>query len=249
MSLLPGLIALGVILLTSILLVVFSFLGRKNPPSFRQIPAYTRIRQAVSLVVEDGARLHISLGRGNLVSQFGAAALAGLSMLRKLGETTALSDRPTIATSGDGLVTAAAQDTLRSALETVSLEQPFDLNNSRLTGLTPYSYAAGAALVVRDEQVATNVVIGSMGIESLLIVEAADRKGTRIIAASDNLPAQAALYAATSDPIIGEELYAAGAYNQAGGFHPFSLQTQDALRWTMIAAILIGAILKIIGVL
>jgi hypothetical protein len=246
---LSGLAGLGVVLISAILLAVFSFLYRRSPFIFRKISAFTRLRQAVSFVVEDGTRLHISLGRGSLLTPFGAAALAGLAMLRKLGETTSLSDRPTIATSGDGLVSLAAQDTLRAALESVAPDQSFNITNSRFTGPTPFSYAAGAMPTIRDEQVATNVFIGNFGVEAALLVDAADRQGALVIAASDNLPAQAVLYAATTDPILGEELYAAGAYVQAGTFHASSLRVQDVMRWAIIAIIIGGALLKLVGIL
>jgi len=174
--------------------------------------------------------------------------LAGLSMLRQLGETTSLSDRPSIATSGDGVVNLAAQDTLRSAHEALRISKPFDINRGQLTGLTPFSYAAGALPIMRDNQISTNVLIGNYGIEIALMTEAAEREGSAVVAASDNLPAQAVLYATTPGTLIGEELFAAGAYNQAGNFHIASLLAQDVLRWLVILALLAGAILKALGV-
>jgi hypothetical protein len=48
--------------------------------------------------------------------------------------------------------------------------------------------------------------------------------------------------------LIGEELFAAGAYVGAGATHEASLQVQDILRWLVILAILGGALLKLAGV-
>jgi len=241
-------LALGIVVLTSIGIVIAALLVGRKPPTFRDIPAFRQIRRAVSMVVEDGSRLHISLGRGSLLTPFGASALAGLSMLRQLGETTSLSDRPSIATSGDGVVNLAAQNTLRSAHEALRISKPFDINRGQLTGLTPFSYAAGALPIMRDNQISTNVLIGNYGIEIALMTEAAEREGSAGVAASDNLPAQAVLYATTPGTLIGEELFAAGAYNQAGNFHIASLLAQDVLRWLVILALLAGAILKALGV-
>ena len=244
-----GIVSLGMVLFTAVLMVIFALIQRRFPISFRNIPAFSRIRRAVSLVVEDGTRLHVSLGHGNLQTQFGAAAFAGLSLLRRLGEVTSLSDRPPVATSGNSVLNIVAQDTLRAAHDAVAVEQSFDINNGRLTGLTPFSYAAGAMPTIRDESVSTNVLIGNFGIEVGLLAEAADRQDAVVIAASDNLPAQAVLYAASPDPIIAEELFAAGAYVQAGRMHSASLLTQDILRWLIIIGILAGAVLKLAGLL
>ena len=90
-------------------------------------------------------------------------------------------------------------------------------------------------------------MIGDFGSESALLVEAADREDTNLVAASDNLSAQSILYASAQDPLIGEELFASGAYMGAGISHEASLQVQDVLRWLVIAVIVGGAVLKLIG--
>jgi len=241
-----GIIGLVIVFFAASLMAVFSLIQQRRPFSFRKIPAFTRVRRAVSLVVEDGTRLHVSLGHGNLLTQFGAAAFAGLSLLRRLGEVTSLSDRPPMATTGDSVLAMVAQDTLRTAHEAVAVEQPFNMNNGRLAGLTPFSYAAGVMPIIRDEAISTNVFIGNFGVEVGLLTEAADRQGASVIAASDNLPAQAVLYATSPDPIIGEELFAAGAYVQSGPMHSASLLVQDILRWLIIIIIIAGAVLKVL---
>lgn len=244
-----GLIALGIVALAAILMAIFAFLAQRSPFNFRDIASFRQIRRAISMVVEDGSRLHVSLGRGSLLTPFGAAGLAGLSMLRRLGETTSLSDRPPIATTGDPVINLLAQETLRTAQEAVAKDKRFDPTQGRITGMTPFSYAAGAMPYIRDDQVSTNVLIGNYGVEVALLTEAAEREGSSMIAASDNLPAQAVLYAATSGSLIGEELFAVGAYHQAGHFHSASLRVQDILRWGIIAVIFVGILLKLVGLL
>ena len=98
-----------------------------------------------------------------------------------------------------------------------------------------------------DEKISANVVIGDLGSESALIAEASDRENIELIAASDNLSAQSILYASSQEPLIGEELFAAGAYMGAGAPHEASLQAQDVLRWLVIVAIIGGAFLKLVG--
>jgi hypothetical protein len=49
--------------------------------------------------------------------------------------------------------------------------------------------------------------------------------------------------------LLGEELYAAGAYLGAGAAHTASLGMQDILRWVLVVIIVIGAILKLLGIL
>ncbi|MCX6079426.1 MAG: hypothetical protein NTW32_07825 [Chloroflexi bacterium] len=245
-----GLAGLGLVLLATMIMVFFAILDRRFHFSFRNIRAYTHIQRAARLVVEDGTRLHFSLGNASMLAADGASALTGLVLLRRLGEFTSLGDLPPIVTTGSGLLNLLAQDTMREAHDAVVVEQPFDMNNARLTGFTPFSYAAGVMSVIRNEKISTNVLFGSFGPEVGLLTDAADRQHATVIAASEGLTAQAVLFASSSsDVLIGEELFAAGAYIQAGPFHTASLLLQDILRWLVILALLAGAGMKLLGVL
>jgi len=241
-----GMVALGVVVVASALLFAFIFLRRKSPGVFRNIEAYDRLNRAVGDAVEGGTRLHVSIGRGNLFTSRGGSALAGLAMLRHLSERTSQSDHPPIVTSGDASLTVLSQDTLQSGYRAAGAEDQYRFTTGRLTGLTPFTFAAGTMPVISDENISSNVVIGDLGTESALLVDAADRSGTDLIAASDNLSAQSVFYASSQDPLIGEELFAAGAYVGAGTAHDASLQVQDVLRWLVILAILGGAVLKLL---
>lgn len=244
-----GLAGLGVVILAAIFMVLFAVLHRRSHFSFRYIPAFNRIQRAARLVVEDGTRLHFSLGSGSVLTPAGASALAGLVLLRELGEISSLSDRPPVATTGSGVLNLLAQDTLRAAHNAVAVEQPFEMNNGRLTGFTPFSYAAGVMPSIRDENISSNVLIGNFGPEVGLLIEAAGRQNASVTAASDSLTGQAVLYASSPETLIGEELFAAGAYVQAGSFHAASLLLQDIFRWLIILALLAGAGLKLLGLL
>ena len=243
-----GLAGFGLVIFSAILMAGLAFLRRKSTPAFREIPAFACLRKAIGLAVEEGSRLHISLGRGGLTTPQSAAELAGLEMLRRLSELTAASDRPPVATSGDGAVTILSQDALLASGQ-AALSTGYDPTAARLTGLTPFSYAAGALPVMQDENVSANVLMGNFGVEVALLTDTAERENTSTLAGSDNLSAQAILYASAQDPLIGEELYAAGAYIKARPFHTASLTTQDILRWLIVIGILVGALLKLAGVL
>ena len=53
--------------------------------------------------------------------------------------------------------------------------------------------------------------------------------------------------AACDYTLIGEELYAGGAYLGAGKIHEASITAQDVLRWIIIALILVSVLLNLIG--
>ena len=214
----------------------------------RILPAFHRFRRAVGLSVESGQRLHISLGSGGINDLPGGATFTGLTILKCCTRAASISDRPPVATSGDSITAVLSQDTLRAGYASLGAERRYTPANGRLSGMTPLSYAAGVIPDIHDEQVSASIFAGHFGSEVGLMVEAGERAHALTVAGSDSLPAQAVLYAAAQEPLIGEELYAGGAYLGAGPAHASSLHMQDVLRWVVIGLILLGAILKLVGV-
>jgi hypothetical protein len=232
------------------LLVVFTIRSRGlNRRTLRDIPAFDRLRRGVGLAVESGQRLHLSLGHAGVFGVNGSATLMGLTLLQRLARTASVSDRPPVATSGEAVPSLLGQETLRSAYRAINADAQYDPTASELAGLTPFSYAAGALPVVYDQQVSVNILAGSFGSEVALIADAAERTGSLTLGGSDNPTGQAILFATVQETLVGEELYAAGAYLQAGASHLASVQVQDLLRWVLIGLIIIGAALKMVGVL
>jgi hypothetical protein len=240
-------IGLVLVLVAAGLLLGLTFIRHKSAPTFREIAAFTRLKRAIGTSVEDGTRLHISLGRGGLQTPNGAPGLAGLAMLRHLTEQTSASDKPPVVTSGAGDLSILTRDTLQAGYIAAGAEDIYDPTTGRLTGLTPFSFAAGAIPSMRDENVSSNVFIGHFGSEVALLTDTADRTNSPAVAATVDPSAQAILYASVEEPLIGEELFAAGAYSNAGPAHQASLQVQDILRLVIILVLLGGSLLKLAG--
>ena len=173
--------------------------------------------------------------------------MAGLSMLGRVANIASISDKPSVITAGDGALSLLAQDTLANAYRTIGVIEQHDPGQARLVGVTPYSYAAGAIPVVKDEGVSANILTGHFGPEIGLIAVPAGRTIGFVLDGTDSLTGQAVLYAAAEEPLIGEEFYAGAAYLNAGVVHTASLRAQDVLRWLVIAAILAAGFLKLVG--
>lgn len=234
------------------IIVVFSFVAlmwffyfynqRREGRHLRDIPAFYRLRGAIEVAVEDGTRIHLSIGRSDVLSPQGAAAMVGLSMLRKITTVTSDSDHPPIATSGDGLLGILSRDTIYAGYRSLNLASSYDPSMGRVTGLTPFSFASGVMPLVFDEDVSTSLLIGTFGSEAALITSAGERSQSHTLAGTDNLPGQAVMYASAHDPLIGEEMYAGGAYLDVSPMHEASLHAQDVARWAIIVVIVLLAL-------
>jgi hypothetical protein len=242
-------LGLALVSLAALLLLGLSLLKRKSPPKLRPVPALTRLYRLIGLSVEDGTRLFVALGRASLLSPRGGAPLAGLAMLRHLAERTAQSDRPPVAGAGEASLALLAQDTLQAAYKAAAAGELYQPTSGRLLGMTAFSAAAGGMPVMRLEQVSTAVLAGDFGAEAALLADAADRENVSTVGGTGDLTGQAALFASAGEALIGEELFAAGAYLGAGPAHTASLTVQDVLRWLLILSLLGGALLKLMGLI
>jgi len=238
-----------ILIFSALLLGAISIWKRNAPARMREIPAFTRLYRMLGLSVEDGTRLHVSLGSSGLLDSRGGSALAGLAMLRIISERSSVRDMPVVASAGDPALGLLTQDTIQAGYEAAGASEAYIPTTGRVTGFSPFGYAAGAMHITPNENVSANILVGHFGSEAALLTEASDRENVVMIGASDSLAGQAILFANTQDVLIGEELFAAGAYLNAGASHAASLTVQDILRWLIILGLLAGSFAKFAGLI
>lgn len=243
-----AIIALALIAVTTGLILLLTLQRNILRTGLRQLPAFERLRQAIGLAVENGTRIHITLGKAGLPASTSAAGLTALTTLERIARVSSISDRPPIASSGEGTLALLSQDTLRAAYRQINQLELYDPSRGRLTGPTPFSYIAGTLPITDGENVSTHLAIGNFGPEIALIMEAADQQEAFTLAATDSLSAQAALYTSSQETLIGEEVFAIPAYLNTGPVYTASLQVQDILRWGVVIVLLVGSVLKLLGV-
>jgi len=231
------------------LMIFFSIIHKdRKSKLIRPIEAFEKIDQEINISVEDGSQLHISLGRGAITGPEVAAGLAGLSILKQVIEKSSMCDHPPVASTGNPVLSILAQDTIKGSSQAISAADQQKNPSGELIGVTPFSYAAGTLTTIRDDNVSANVHTGWFGNEITWLTTAGERQSSPTIAGTAQLPAQAVIYASASDPLIGEELYAGGAYLGAGKMHEASISAQDVVRWIIIFLILGSALLNLFGI-
>lgn len=243
-----SLVGFGFVLVFLLLLIVMSIIAaRRAIANLRPIAAFDQLRRAIGLGVESGTRLHISVGRGSLVEPEAAAGFAGLAMLDRSAQAASISDCPPVATSGDGGLSILSRDTMQATYVAGGAAGRFSALSGRLTGTTPFSYAAGAMAVNADENVTANIIVGRVGSEVALLVESAEQNRAVSLGGSDDPNGLAVLYAAAQEPLIGEEMFVGGAYIGPRPADLASVQVQDWFRWALIAFIILGGIARMLN--
>jgi hypothetical protein len=240
-------IGIGLVLLTAVLLFIFSMPGQRAANrTLRVIPAVQRLRRAIGLAVEKGQGLHVSLGKASLIEPPAASTLVGLSTLERITQSSMISDRPPVATSGDPSIAILSQDTMRGVYSAGNALEAYDPTQASLTGASSVSYIAGAIPVGADHNVAAHILVGSFGPEVGLLADQADASGSFTIGGSESLPAQAVLFATAQQPLLGEEVFALPAYLQNNPYHLASLRIQDWLRWGIVVVLVVGTLVSVI---
>lgn len=243
-----GFTGIVVVILFIGLIITFSIINKdRKARLLRPIAAYEKISNEINISVEDGTQLHISLGRGGISGPDAAAGLAGLSILKQVIEKSSMCDHPPVVSTGNAVLSILAQDTIQGSSKAISLAEQRKNPSGELIGVTPFSYAAGTLTTIRDDNVSANVHTGWFGNEIIWLTTAGERQSSPTIAGTAQLPAQAVIYASASDPLIGEDLYAGGAYLGAGPIHEASITTQDVFRWIIIVLILGSVLLNLLG--
>lgn len=213
----------------------------------RNMQPFTELRNRINFAVEAGQGLHLTFGWGKIGGVNSISALAGLSMLRRIAEIFSLSDKQPIASSGDGTITILSQDTMHEVYRNAGQADRYNPLSGQVSGLTPFSYAVGTLPMIYDQKFPTNILIGHFGVEATLIADASENSNSQTLAGSEDLATQSILYASASDPLIGEELFAGGAYLGSNLMHYASLLAQDIVRWLLVIIILAGIALKVTG--
>jgi hypothetical protein len=239
---------LAVLLFLIAFLPAFYIYGRQvqkgRLPDLRPIQAFTALRGVMARAIETGRAVHVSLGVGGITSDVTADSLAGLSALEYLADQSAATGVAPIVTMANPTLLPLAQDVIRRPHGADREEAAKAVRQVRWIAPEPAAYAAGVMDILGGEGVDANVMIGSFGDEYLLMGEAASlRKITHIGGASDPnvLPF---VFASADQALMGEDMYAAGAYLSRKAWHIGSLLAQDFMRWGIVAVIVVLVAIK-----
>jgi hypothetical protein len=225
--------------------------GRRLRFNFRSIPGYDATNEGLARASETGRAVHTSPGTGGVGGQGvdSATTLAGMIIVESMARVAAITGAPVEATTNDAVAYALTDNALRRGYQRAGWSLQNESGGARfLTHDDPLAYVAGAAEIVEQHQVSHAVAAGRFGPEVLILTEAQRRSGAQQIIGSTDHQGLAVTYITADHTLIGEEIFASGAYLEKRTTHSASLLAQDGLRWIVILVIIGGFIaLNILG--
>jgi hypothetical protein len=174
---------------------------------------------------------------GSVANQTTADSLAGLSVLDFLSEQGADTGIPPLVSMADPTVMLLAQNGVRTAGG-----GPEAAQQVRLIAPQPAAYAAGVMNILDSDEVDGTVLVGRFGDEYLLMGETAARRRMAHIGGTSDPNTLPFIYTSAQETLLGEEIYAAGAYLKHIPAHIGSLVAQDTMRW-LVAVVMLGGVL------
>jgi hypothetical protein len=224
-------------------LPVFYLSGRRaqegHLPDLRSILPFNILQGVTARAIETGRAVHVSLGLGGITSDVAADSLAGLSVLEYLAGQSAAAGETPIVTMADPTLLPLAQDVIRRPYGTDRDEAAQAARRVRWVAPEPAAYAAGVMGTLGGEAVDANVMIGGFGDEYLLMGEAANRRQIVHIGGASDPNVVPFVFATADQALMGEDMYAAGAYLGHKPWHIGSLLAQDFMRWCVVTVIVI----------
>jgi hypothetical protein len=239
-------ILLAFLFLALLLLFLLSLKVRASRAgSLRLLPGMEELPGLVARSAETGQPLHVSVGVGGVGGPTTAETWAGLTLFGQLADEAVARGASLVVTVADATVLPIAQDILQRAYDRYGFPEGYDPDQVRFVAPQPTAYAMGVMGVLERESLAGNVMVGSFGDEYLLIGETGARQGVHQIVGTTNPQTLPLVYASADETLIGEEVFATGAYTSRLPMQIASLLTEDWLRWLLIAAIVVTAICKL----
>lgn len=234
--------------------------------NLRSIAGYEALKGLLAQAAEAGQPVHLSLGIAGIGDEHTADTSAGLAVLDYIADRAAVSASPPLVTLANPTALPVAQDILRRAYRRHGYPEEYDPARARFIAPPPtlntgspnpaiyagnqtdaFAYAAGTMHLLNRERLVANVMVGFFGDEYLLLGETGAQRQLNQIGGTSAPGVLPFFYATVPNTLVGEEIYAGGAYLSNRLSHVSSLVAQDVMRWMLVGIVIVGIALKSIG--
>lgn len=235
LNVLIGLVAFGAMIL------MFIYYSRRGRDFFvRRIPGLESIDEALGRATELGKPVLYITGIGG---EGDVQTIAAMNILGNVAEEVAHYDTDILVPCINPIVMSIEQELVKQAY--MRAGRPENYKESSVYFLTgeQFSYAAAVSGIMAREKPAANFLLGSFAAESLILAEAGAATGAIQVAGTAS-PSQIPFFIVACDyTLIGEELFAAGAYLSRDPLLLGSLKGQDYAKIIILIFIALGIVL------
>ena len=222
--------------------LVYRISGAKKGklPYIRPIAGLAAIEEAVGRATELGTPVFYVPGRTEINTSGAAQTMAGLEILGHVAGLTAKYNTQLITAISAPNVLPVAQEIVRQAYVSAGKADEVTPEMVQFLSNEQFAFAAACLNIMSRERVGAAIMIGEFQAETMMLVEAAAQTGAITICGTSRAIQIPFFVAAADYTLIGEEMYAGGAY-----------LTRDPNKLGSIAALdigkIVGALLVVVG--
>lgn len=239
----------ALVLLILFCAVVLLFIQRARAGGnlfIRRIAGLNAIEEAVGRATELGKKVLYVPG---IMSIDENQTIASLAVLSHVANLTARYGAELDVPNKDPLTFASARETVREAYMQAGRPDLYSESIVHYVTYDQFAYTAAVSGVMVRERPAANFLIGSFYAESLLLAETGQASGAIQIAGTAEVAQLPFFVCACDYTLIGEELYAAGAYLSRDPAMLGSIKGQDWTKAVVAVVIVLGALFETLHVL
>jgi len=217
-------------------------------PNLRRLPAIDAIDEALGRASEMGKTVLFSHGTGTLESSEAAGSLAAIAALPYIARKCAQLELQLFLPTGSHTAYNVLSEVAREAYQLEGKPELFNQNNVQYLSSVSRAYSAGVMSTLMTQNVGAAIMLGSYHHAGLMLVETANRVGALAVGGTDST-AQIPWFVAGCDyALIGEEIYALGAYISKDPISVGGLAGLDILKAVILAIMALGVVLFQVGV-
>jgi hypothetical protein len=211
----------------------------------RRIAGLNAVEEAIGRATEMGRMVLFVPG---IMDMDDIMTIAAINILGQVARKTAEYDTQLLVPTCKSVVMSTAQEVVKEAYLSSGRPDAYREDNIRYLTDDQFGYAAGVDGIMVRERPATNFFMGHFYAESLILAETGNSIGAIQIAGTAEASQLPFFITACDYTLLGEELFAAGAYLSREPMLLGSLKGQDWGKSLVMAAILIGVILECLAV-
>jgi hypothetical protein len=175
------------------------------------------------------------------------AVLASLSLLGRMARRIAEYDSDLLVVNNDPIVYSVSYEVVQEGYAEAGRPDAFKPDNVFMAASEQFPYVAAVAGIMNRRRPAANFFMGYFYAEALILAEVGATTGAIQIAATDAF-IQIPFFITTCDyTLMGEELYAAGAYLSKNLKMLATIKAQDAGKALLLVALPAGVVLSNFG--
>lgn len=207
-------------------------------PEVRKINGLEAFDEAVGRATEMGRPVHYT---GGYIG-FNAEGFASFAVLSHVAKLAARYDTRLIVTCNSYIIQTVLDEIVRQSYLEAGRPDSYNPDDVRFLSGFQFAYASAILGIFVREQVAANFMVGYFYAESLIFAEAGYQIGAIQIAGTTSITQLPFFIAACDYTLIGEEMFAAGAYLSRDPVLTGTIVAQDKAKIVIAALVILGTI-------